>query len=349
MIAYLHRSLLRRFCVSFFCLSLSAGLALWVSSAAQAVSSHAGSATHWPEKPIHLIVPFPPGSSPDTLARALAEPLAQALGQQVVVENRPGAGGNIGTRAVARAAPDGYTLVYTINGPLVTAPTLYQQTLGYDPYQDLTPVTLVATSPNVLVVSADAPVTDVAALVALAKKENGKPKGGLNYGSVGAGSSAHLGMEMFKHAADIDLLHVPYNGFSQVITAIIAGDVHAGFMVPAIAMPQVAAGRARALAITSLAANPLLPGVPAMAAVGYPDFESISWNAILAPAGTPPDVVARLNAELTRIIHSEPMRALFDAHYFTAAAATPQALTDLMRREKTRWDAVIARLGLSLE
>jgi len=299
----------------------------------------------WPDKPIHLVVPFPPGSSPDTLARAIAEPLAQALGQRVVVENKPGAGGNIGTRAVARAAPDGYTLVYTINGPLVTAPTLYQHTLGYDPLADFAPVVLVATSPNVLVVSADSPVTDVAALVALARAEAGS----LNYGSVGAGSSAHLGMEMFKHAAAIDMLHVPYNGFSQVISAIIAGDVHAGFMVPAIAMPQVAAGRARALAITSLATNPLLPGIAAMAELGYPGFESISWNAILAPAGTPPAIVARLNAELVRIIHGDAMKQVFNAQYFTAAASTPQALTDLMVREKARWDAVIARLGLSLD
>jgi len=309
------------------------------------------SVTHadWPDKPIQLIVPFPPGSSPDTLARALVDPLAQALGQPVVVLNRPGAGGNIGTRAVAQAKPDGYTLLYTINGPLVTAPTLYQQTLGYDPLKDLTPVTLVATSPNVLVVSAASPVTDVAALVALAQQQTASQQGGLNYGSVGAGSSAHLGMEMFKHAAAVDLLHVPYNGFSQVITAMIAGDVHAGFMVPAIAMPQVAAGKVRALAITSLHANPLLPGIPAMAELGYPDFESISWNAILAPAGTPSAIVARLNAELGRIIHSAKLRALFNTQYFSAAASSPQALSDLMVREKTRWDAVIARLGLSLE
>jgi len=323
---------------------LLTSLGLLFTSAAQADTSTASS-KNWPEKPIHLVVPFPPGSSPDTLARAIADPLAQALGQRVVVENKPGAGGNIGTRAVARAEPDGYTLVYTINGPLVTAPTLYKQTLGYDPFKDLAPVALVATSPNVLVVNAGSPARDVAELVAQAKSAPGK----LNYGSGGAGSSAHLGMEMFKHAADIDLLHVPYNGFSQVITAIIAGDVHAGFMVPAIAMPQVAAGKARALAITSLAENPLLPGIPAMAELGYPEFESISWNAILAPAGTPPDIVARLNTELVRIIHSEAMRRVFDAQYFTAAAGSPQALTDLMQRERARWDAVIARLGLSLD
>jgi len=299
----------------------------------------------WPDKPVHLVVPFPPGSSPDTLARAIAEPLSRSLGQPVVVENKPGAGGNIGTRAVAQAKPDGYTLLYTINGPLVTAPTLYQQTLGYDPLKDLAPVTLVATSPNVLTVSASAPERDVASLVARAKAQVGE----LNYGSVGPGSSAHLGMEMFKHAAGIDLLHVPYAGFSQIITAIIAGDVHAGFMVPAIAMPQVAAGKARALAITSLEPNPLLPGVPTMAELGYPDFESISWNAILAPGGTPQPIIDRLNQVLATIISSDSVRKLLDAQYFTAAPSSAQALTELIVREKARWDAVIDRLGLSLD
>jgi len=312
-----------------------------------AVSMVMASLAHaaWPEKPIHLVVPFPPGSSPDILARAIAEPLSRSLAQTIVVENKPGAGGNIGTRSVAQSRPDGYTLLYTINGPLVTAPTLYKQTLGYDPFKDLAPVTLVATSPNVLTVSADAAEQDVASLVARAKAQAGK----LNYGSVGPGSSAHLGMEMFKHAADIDLLHIPYSSFPQVITAIIAGDVHAGFMVPAIAMPQVAAGKARALAITSLEPNPLLPGVPTMAELGYSDFESISWNAILAPAGTPAAIIERLNQELSAIIRSDSLRKLFDTQYFTAAPSSPQALTDFMLREKARWDEVIDRLGLSLD
>lgn len=324
-------SLMRRLCAVLFA---SAGLAL--AGAAQAA---------WPDKPIHLVVPFPPGSSPDTVARALAEPLSQSLGQPIVVENKPGAGGNIGTRAVAQAKPDGYTVLFTINGPLVTAPTLYKHSLGYDPLKDLAPVTLVATSPNVLTVSADSPARDVASFVAMAKAQAGK----LNYGSVGPGSSAHLGMEMFKHAAGVDLLHVPYSGFPQVITAIIAGEVHAGFMVPAIAMPQVAGGKARALAITSLQPSPLLPGVPTMAELGYPNFESISWQAVLVPAGTPQDVVERLNQALSRIIGSDAFRQLLDKQYFTAESSTPQGLTDLMVREKARWDEVIGRLGLSLD
>lgn len=302
-------------------------------------------AQDWPAKPIHLVVPFPPGSSPDILARTIAAPLSEALGQSIVIDNKPGAGGNIGTRMVAQARPDGHTLLYTINGPLVTAPTLYQRTLGYDPQQDLAPISLVGTSPNVLVVGNSVAADDVTEFVALARQQGGT----MNYGSVGPGSSAHLAMEMFKHEAGIDLLQVPYPGFPQVITAIIAGDVHAGFMVPAIAIPQVRDGKARALAVTSRQADPALPGLPAMAESGYPDFESISWNAVLAPAGTPPTIVRRLNRELATILESDKVRQQFAAQYFTARASSPENLARMMREEKARWDAVIERLGLSLD
>ncbi|WP_028355217.1 Bug family tripartite tricarboxylate transporter substrate binding protein [Bordetella petrii] len=299
----------------------------------------------WPERAIHMVVPFPPGSSPDLLARTIAEPLAQALGQPVVIDNKPGAGGNIGTRMVAKGAPDGYTLLYTINGPLVTAPTLYKKTLGYDPLKDLAPITLVATSPNVLTVPGNLPVDDVAGFVKLARDKNGA----LNYGSVGPGSSAHLAMEMFKNDARIDLAHIPYSGFPQVISAIIGGDVQAGFMVPAIAMPQVRSGKVKALAITSLEPSDALPGIPTMAAQGYPGFEAISWNAILAPAGTPAPIVERLNRELARIIDSEAVRKQLAQQYFTPAPSSPQALTERIQTEKARWDAVIGRLNLSLD
>ncbi|OZI29024.1 ABC transporter substrate-binding protein [Bordetella genomosp. 1] len=299
----------------------------------------------WPDRPIHLVVPFPPGSSPDILARTIAEPLSQALKQAIVVDNKPGAGGNIGTRAVAQAKPDGYTLLYTINGPLVTAPTLYKRTLGYDPLKDLAPITLVATSPNVLTVPGNLPVANVQDLVKLARDK----AGALNYGSVGPGSSAHLAMEMFKGDAKIDLAHIPYQGFPQVISAIIGGDVQAGFMVPAIAMPQARDGKVKALAVTSLEPSPLLPGVPTMAAQGFPGFESISWNAILAPAGTPTPVIERLNSELARIIDSEAVKKQLALQYFTPAPSTPQALTKRIVDEKSRLDAVIERLKLTLD
>lgn len=299
----------------------------------------------WPERPIHLVVPFPPGSSPDILARTVAEPLSQALGQSIVIDNKPGAGGNIGTRMVAQSKPDGYTLLFTINGPLVTAPTLYKKTLGYDPLKDLAPVTLIATSPNVLTVPADLPAADVRGFVELARQR----AGALNYGSVGPGSSAHLAMEMFKHAAGIDLAHIPYPGFPQVISAIIGGDVQAGFMVPAIAMPQVKSGKVRALAITSLEPSPELPGIPTMGSQGFPNFEAISWDALLAPAGTPAPIVERINREVARIMDTPAVRQQFALQYFTPAPSSPQALTDRIKAEKARWDEVIDRLKLSLD
>lgn len=299
----------------------------------------------WPDRPIQMVVPFPAGSSPDTLARAIAEPLSKELGQAIVVENKPGAGGNIGTRHASQAKPDGYTILLTINGPMVTAPTLYKKSLGYDPLKDLAPITLVGTSPNVLVVPANSPAKNVQEFVKLAKQD----PGALNYGTVGPGSSSHLGMAMLEHQADISLQQIPYTGFPQVITAIIAGDVHAGFMVPGIAMSQVNSGKARALAITSLEPSDVLPGIPTMASQGYPGFESISWDAIFVPAGTPDAIVTRLNESIGQILQQEEVRKKMAALYFTPAPSTPQALTELVVNEKKRWDEVINRLGLSLD
>ncbi len=302
------------------------------------------SAQPWPVKPIRMVVPFPAGSSPDLIARLLTEKLAAALGQAVVVENRPGAGGNIGTGMVARAAPDGYTLLLTINGPLVTAPTLSRH-LGYDPVRQLAPVSLVATSPNVLVVDARLPVHDVREFVALARSRPGV----LNYGSVGNGSAAHLAMEQLKAAAGIDLQHIPYPGFAQITTAMVGGQVQAGFMVPAIAMPLVSAGKLRIIAVTTSGRTSLLPAVPTVAESGYPGFEAISWQAVLAPAGTPAAVIDRLYRELVAIIGSEDVRAKMRAQYFVPAGTAPQSLHQTMASEKVRWDKVIRAAGVQPE
>lgn len=299
----------------------------------------------WPERPIQLIVPFPAGSSPDVLARTVAEPLAADLGQPIVVENKPGAGGNIGTRQATQAKPDGYTVLLTINGPIVTAPTLYQKSLGYDPQKDLAPVTLIGTSPNVLVVPEGFEAKTVKDFVALAKKKPGE----LNYGTVGPGSSSHLAMAMLEGDAGIKLQQIPYTGFPQIITSIIAGDVQAGFMVPGIAMPQVSSGKVRALAITSLEPSPVLPGIPTMAAEGFPGFESISWNAVFVPAGTPNDIVQRLNSSIGKILASDEVKKKMATLYFTPKATTPEELGKMIVSEKARWDAVIQRLGLSLD
>ncbi len=300
----------------------------------------------WPaDRPIHLVVPFPAGSSPDLLARQVAEPLSAALKQNIVIENKPGAGGNLGTRLVARAPNDGYTLLYTINGPLVTAPTLYQKTLGYDPTTDLAPISLIATSPNVLAVSTTLQISSTAEFVQRAKARPNT----LNYGSVGAGSAGHLAMELFKQQAGIDLLHVPYASFPQITTAMLAGDIQASFMVPAIAMPQAKEGKLKILGVTSLVASASLPGLAPLATQGFESFEAISWHAMLAPAGTAPVILLRLQQVLAEILATPAIKDKFSSQYFSAMGANAQALQALMQTEKKRWDEVMVRLNLSLD
>lgn len=299
----------------------------------------------WPSRPLTMVVPFPPGSSPDTLARMVAEPLAEKLGQPVVVENKPGAGGNIGTRQVAKAKPDGYTLLLTINGPIVTAPALYKTTLGYDPDTELQVISMVGTSPNVLVVPADAPADNVQQFVERAKAKPGE----LNYGSVGPGSSSHLAMAMLEQAAGISLLQIPYTGFPQIITSIVAGDVHAGFMVPGVAMPQVQAGKVKVLGITSLEESDVLPGLPTVASQGYPQFESISWDALFVPAGTPDAIVEKLNRSVLEVLAMPTVKKQMATLYFTPAPTTPAEAQQMIAREKTKLTALIEKLGITLD
>ncbi|QPF72663.1 tripartite tricarboxylate transporter substrate binding protein [Roseateles sp. DAIF2] len=298
----------------------------------------------WPARPIKLVVPFPGGSSPDIIARAVAEPLGQALGQSIVILNQPGAGGNIGTGAVAKAEPDGYTLLFTIQGPLVTAPLLAKH-LPYDPVKELQPVGLVASSPNVLVVDPKLGANSLADFVRIAKAGQGR----LNYGSVGNGSAAHLAMESFKTRAGIDLAHVPYQGFPQVVNAILAGQVQAGFMVPGIAMGQVRAGKLKALGVTSLGRVGSLPELPTFAEQGYAGFEAISWQAMLAPAKTPAAIVQRLSTELVKVIKSDEVRTKMLNQFFSASASTPDALAALMKSERERWGQMIKAAGVQPE
>jgi tripartite-type tricarboxylate transporter receptor subunit TctC len=298
----------------------------------------------WPNRPIRMVVPFPPGSSPDIIARLVCEPLGQALGQVVIVDNKPGAGGNIGTGAVAKAEPDGYAFLFTIQGPLVTAPLL-SKNLNYDPGKDLAPVTLVATSPNVLVVDPTLGANTLADFVRIAKEK----KGQLNYGSVGNGSAAHLAMELFKTRAGLDIVHVPYQGFPQVVNAILAGQVQAGFMVPGIAIAQIRAGKLKALGVTTLSRAAALPELPSLVEQGYAGFEAISWQAVLAPAGTPKAIVARVSNELIRIIKSDDVRSKILGQYFSAAGTAPEALAGLMKTERERWAKVIKAAGVQPE
>jgi tripartite-type tricarboxylate transporter receptor subunit TctC len=315
-----------------------------VSSAAAIVWPAHVAAQPWPNRPIKLVVPFPAGSSPDLIARLVAEPLGRALGQTVIVDNKPGAGGNIGTGAVAKAPPDGHTFVFTIQGPLVTAPLL-SKNLTYDPVRELAPVTLVATSPNVLVVDPKLGAATLADFVRIAKERAGQ----LNYGSVGNGSAAHLAMEWFKARAGLDIVHVPYPGFPQVVNAILAGQVQAGFMVPGIAIAQIRAGKLKALGVTTLGRSATLPEFASFVEQGYAGFEAISWQAVLAPAGTPRPIIERVSRELVAIIRSDEVRAKMLAQYFSAAGTAPEALAGLMKSERERWAKVIKAAGVRPE
>jgi tripartite-type tricarboxylate transporter receptor subunit TctC len=298
----------------------------------------------WPSRPIHMLVPFPAGSSPDLVARILAEKLAPALGQPVLVENRPGAGGNLGTGLVAKAAPDGYTIGLSIPGPLAVNSVLYKK-MEYDPFRDLAPVSLVAASPNVLVVDPKLGVDSVKAFVALAKTQPGR----LNYGSVGNGSASHLTMELFKEAAGIDLVHVPYPGSPQVNTAILNGQIAAGFVVPATAMPLVQAGRLKALAVTTSVRSIVLPEYPTLAEAGFPEVVSTAWVAVVAPAKTPPAIVDRLSREIVSITRASDVREKLFRIYFQPIGTAPSGLAKLMRSEVERWGRVIRKTGATAD
>jgi tripartite-type tricarboxylate transporter receptor subunit TctC len=304
----------------------------------------AAASAQWPERPVHMIVPFPAGSSPDLIARILAEKLGPALAQPVVVENRPGAGGNLGTALVARASPDGYTLGFSIPGPLAVNTVLYKK-MEYDPFRDLAPVCLVAASPNLLVVDPKLGVGSVQELVALAKAQPGK----LNYGSVGNGSSSHLTMELFKEAAGIDLVHVPYPGSPQVNTAILSGQVAAGFVVPATAMPLVESGRLMALAVTTSVRSVVLPEYPTLVEAGYPQVVSTAWQGVVAPAKTPKPIVERLGRELVAIVRSDEVRDKMIRLYFQPIGSSGSGLASLMRSEVERWGKVIRKTGATAD
>lgn len=312
--------------------------------AATALAAWPARAQGWPERPIRLVVPFPAGSSPDLIARMLALPLGAALGQNLVVDNRPGAGGEIGTGAVAHAQADGYSLLLTIQGPLVTAPLLNRH-LPYDPAKDLQPIGLVATSPNLLVIDPKLGVASLADFLQLARS---KPRQ-LNYGSVGNGSAAHLVMEAFMARAGIALTHVPYPGFPQVVNAMLAGQVQACFMVPGAAMGQVRAGKLLAIGVTSLERMAALPDLATMAELGFAGFEATSWQALLAPTRTPAAIVDRLARELQTILRSDAMRDRLQALYFTAASSSPEGLARLMATERLRWAGVIKAAGVEPE
>jgi tripartite-type tricarboxylate transporter receptor subunit TctC len=317
-------------------LAATAGAALPGTARAQS--------SDWPSRPLRMIVPFGPGSTPDVLARLVGDRLAQVLRQPVIVENRPGAGGNVGTDAVAKAAPDGYTVGVSITGPLVNNTVLYRK-LPYDPFVDLAPVTLAATQPNVLAVSSDLGVTSVQQLLDLLRRNPGK----YNYASVGAGTVAHLSMELIKAKTGTFIVHVPYNASPAAVMSILQGDTHMASLAPLAIVPQVRAGRLRALAVTTRERSVFMPEVPTFREAGIADIEATAWIGIVVPARTPAPIVARLNREIAAILREPAVVEKLRAVFMDPVGDTPEAFAAFMRAELARWTPVIRRAGVSID
>src|SRR5689334_1945937 len=291
-------------------------------------------AAAWPERPIKFIMAAPAGSSLDVLGRTIAEKLTLRLGQPVVVEDKPAAGGTVAAAEVAKAAPDGYTMMIGFNGPLSFAPLL--QKLPYDVQKDLAPVITTTSQPNVLAVNASLPVKSIADLVAYAKANPGK----LNYASVGNGSSSHLNMELFKQMAGFDAVHVPFNGSPPAVTATIQGETQMMFAVMQPLQAQIQAGKLRALAVTTAKRFPLLPDYPTIAESGYPGFEALAWNGVLVPAGTPKAIVTRLNTEINAILKDPDVVQKLHALGFDLIGGTPEDFGALIKGESDKWAPV---------
>ena len=301
----------------------------------------------WPAHPVRMIIPFTPGGSSDVLGRALSDVLGRALGQPVVIDNVPGAGGSLGAEKAARSPADGYTLFMGHIGTLAVNPALYPK-LGYDPLRSFTPVAWVARVPNVLVVHPSVPANTLRELVAYAKAHPGK----LAYGSGGSGSAAHTTMEYFKMQTGTSFLHIPYRGTAPSVQDLLAGQVQVLFTgVPAL-LPQIKAGRMRALAVSSPRRLAVLPDVPTVAESGIPGtqgFEADQWYGLVAPAGTPPEIVARLNQEVNKALALDEVRVRLAAEGAEPTPTTPQAFGQLIAREIPRWDKVVKAARIHLD
>jgi len=318
----------------------------WMSSLVVAVALVAAgdaAAQAYPTKSIRLVAPSTPGDAPDVIARLIAERLSVALGQQVVVENRPGAGGVVGSEIVAKAAPDGYTLIMGNAGSHGINAAVYSK-LPYDILKDFAPVSQIAIAPNIFVVNPGLPVTTIQELIAYAKARPGQ----LSYASGGNGSSSHMSMELLKSMAGIDVVHVPYKGSTPALTDVISGQdaVMSVNMPPAV--PHVKAGKLRALAVTTRARTPSMPDLPTVAET-LPGYETVAWFGVLAPAGTPKDVVNRLSAEIGRIARSPEMRERLAGMGAEPFGGTPEEFAAVMARDIAKWTELAKSVGIKID
>ena len=304
--------------------------------------ANAALAQSYPAKPIRIVVHFPPGGPTDLVARAVGQKLTESWSQQVIVDNRPGAGGVVGIEAVLRAAPDGYTLLFGTGGSMSIAPAIGIKT-SYNVFTDFAPITLLVVNPQILVAHPSLPASSVRELVRLAKS---KP-GAINYASVGAGSPNHLGMELLKHLAGIDMVHIPYKGTAPAVTDVLAGHVSLLFNSMPSVLPHVKSGRLRGLAVSSAKRSPAAPEIPTVGET-VPGFQYVTWYGLFAPAAAPRDIVAKLNAEIVRILRDPEMARRFASEGAEPAPGTPDELGKFMRAEYEQWKKTIAAAKLKL-
>ncbi|MEI6204146.1 MAG: tripartite tricarboxylate transporter substrate binding protein [Enhydrobacter sp.] len=308
------------------------------------LAAETGRAETYPSKPIRFVVPWPAGGVADTVARVVADKLSERFGQRLIVENKPGAAGNIGMAQVAAAPADGYTLVLTPTGNLTVNQSLFKN-LQFDTARDFLPLTLLATVPNVLVVGKSLPVKSVTELVAYAKANPGK----LSFASPGAGSGAHLAGELLKADAGIDMLHVPYTGIAPAMNDVVGERVSMMFLGISSALPQINAGALKPLAIAALQRSPQLPDVPLVADAGFPGFDVTSWYGIAVRSGTPPEIVDRLYREIAEVLKLPDVKERFAGMGVEPGALSPAAFGDLVRSESRKWGDIIKRADIKIE
>ena len=294
----------------------------------------------YPTKPVRMVVPYPPGSTPDIVGRTVADRLQKALGQPFVVENRSGAGANIGTELVAKSAQDGHTLLIAGNGPVAINKHLYKG-LAYDADKDLAPISLLATAPQMLVVRQDLKIDTFKGFVEHARRNPGR----LSYASVGGGSASHLTMELLKSDAKVFAVHIPYRGFPPAVTDMLAGNIDTMFAIVPAVLPHVKAGKMRGIAVTALKRSPLAPDVPSVAELGYPQLESLAWIGLLTPAGTPAEAIGRLSAETVKSMGAADVRESLGRQGFDVVAGSPQEFAQWIRAESDKWSKVIRASG----
>ena len=297
----------------------------------------------YPSKPIRIIVPFPAGGSADTLSRTIGQKLTESWGQQIVVENRPGASGNIGTDAAAKSAPDGYTLLMTPSS-IASNPSLYPK-LAYDPVKDFVPVSEVAWTAMILVVHPSVPANSVKELIALAKSKPGQ----LNYASAGRGTTNHLAGELFKYMAGIDMVHIPYKGNPLAVLDVLSGQVSVMFDFMITSLPHVKAGKLRALAVTDAKRSPQLPDVPTVSEAAVPGFEAGTWFAVFAPTGTPAAIVTQLNKEIVRILNLPDIKERLFQLGAEPRPSTPEQLATHLKQDMEKWAKLIKEANIRVD